>query len=264
MKFVNIIILLLRKRTAYGKIKIRFWERGDIMRIAVLDDNPNDAQFLRTYLKQYEASHNIEFHVDVYAASYDFLEEYQSNYDVIFLDIEMPGSNGIQVAREIRTKDQSVGIVFVTNMAQYAIQGYEVNAIDFMVKPVGYFNFARKLEKAISFVKKREERYLLLANEEGLSKISVEEIYYIEKNGNYAHYVTRRGEYVERGTIQSVKEKLNGLPFSECNSGCLVNLRYVERIGKDSIQVGKWELPLSRRMRKLFTVDYVDFVGGGI
>lgn len=79
-----------------------------------------------------------------YYASVDFLEEYDSTYDIVFLDIEMPGSDGLTTAREIRGKDDAVAIIFITNMAQYAIHGYEVNAIDFMVKPVGYFNFAQK------------------------------------------------------------------------------------------------------------------------
>lgn len=233
------------------------------MWIAVLDDDRNDVSILERYLKQYQAERGTQLTVDVYTASYDFLEEYRSNYDVVILDIEMPGTNGMEVAREIRKKDQAVGIVFVTNMAQYAIAGYEVNAIDFIVKPVGYFNFARKLERAMSFVRKREEKALVLSDGEGMRKVPVADIFYIEKNGNYARFVTGQGSFQERGTMQSVKEKLDQFPFSECTSGCLVNLRHVERIGKDTVLVGTTELPLSRRMRKKFTQDYVDYVGGG-
>lgn len=233
------------------------------MRIAVLDDNPSDARRLVDYLEQYQREHGLAFQTDTFYASLDFLEEYRGGYDVIFLDIEMPGSDGLEVAQEIRSKDEGVGILFITNMAQYAIRGYEVNAIDFMVKPVSYYNFARKLEKAIHFARRREGKDLVLSNKEGVFRVSISEILYIEKSGNYAHYHTVRGDFVQRGSIQQVKEKLQKLAFSECTSGCLVNLRHVERIGKDTVELNGQELPLSRRMKKSFTQEYVDYIGGG-
>ena len=92
----------------------------------------------------------MEIKMDVYNASFEFLEKYHGNYDVIFLDIEMPGSDGLGCQRN-RTKDEAVGIIFVTGMAKYAVEGYAVHTIDFIVKPVGYYNFAVKLEKPSSF-----------------------------------------------------------------------------------------------------------------
>lgn len=233
------------------------------MRIAVLDDNPSDARRLMDYLERYRQEQGLAFQTDAFYASLDFLEEFHGGYDVIFLDIEMPGSDGLEVAQEIRSKDESAGIIFITNMAQYAIRGYEVDAVDFMVKPVGYHNFAQKLEKAIRFAKKRDQRFLLLSSKDGLCRVAASEILYIEKDKNYLVYHTRRGLFRELGSIQDAREKLGRLPFSECTSGCLVNLGYVDRVGRESVLVLTEELPLSRRMKKRFTQDYIDFVGGG-
>ena len=107
------------------------------LRVAIVDDLTEDSQRLADYLEQFQREHNMEIKMDVYNASFEFLEKYHGNYDVIFLDIEMPGSDGLEVAREIRTKDEAVGIIFVTGMAKYAVEGYAVHAIDFIVKPVG-------------------------------------------------------------------------------------------------------------------------------
>ena len=109
------------------------------LRVAIVDDLTEDSQRLADYLEQFQREHNMEIKMDVYNASFEFLEKYHGNYDVIFLDIEMPGSDGLEVAREIRTKDEAVGIIFVTGMAKYAVEGYAVHAIDFIVKPVGYY-----------------------------------------------------------------------------------------------------------------------------
>ncbi len=122
------------------------------MKVAVVDDVPRDAQLLVRYLQQFQGEQGISIQIVPFYSSIDFLEEYDGAYDIVFLDIEMPGSDGLTTAREIRNRDDAVAIIFITNMAQYAIRGYEVNAVDFMVKPVGYFNFSQKLAKAIRFL----------------------------------------------------------------------------------------------------------------
>lgn len=234
------------------------------MKVAVLDDTREDAQRLLDYINQFQEQQKCLIQTDVYYASMDFLEEYHSQYDVIFLDIEMPGDDGLEVAHEIRKKDTAVGIIFVTNIAQYAIHGYEVNAIDFIVKPVGYYLFAEKLEKAMRFARRRDKHDLVVNDEEGIYRIPIDEVYYIKKERNDLIYFTSQGELRERGTIRMMKEKLAGLAFEECNSGCLVNLSQVRYIGKETIMVRDFSVPLSRRMKKQFTQSYIDYLGGGI
>ena len=231
--------------------EIGFGEEGKRqMKIAVVDDSIEDAQRIDTYLAQFQSEHNRTFQIKVFHSSFDFLEEYRGEYDIIFLDIEMPGSNGLEVAREIRQRDQAVGIVFITSLAQYAIEGYEVQAIDFMVKPVGYYNFSMKLEKAFRFIDSHREQDILINDKSGIFRISVSDIQYIEKDRDYLLFYTRQGTSKTRGSMKEIKIKLESLPFSECSYGCLVNLNYVRRVGKDSVVLtSDKELPLSRRLK---------------
>lgn len=232
------------------------------MNIAVVDDSREDAGHLEAFLSRYHQENGLPMQVHTFLSSVEFLESFHGEYDIIYLDIEMPGSNGLEVAHEIRSRDETVAIIFITNMAQYAIRGYEVNAVDFMVKPVGYFNFVQKLEKALRAAEKRGTQFLLLSNGDGLYRIPPTDILYIEKDKNYLVYHTRKGLFQQRGTIQEARQRLQGLAFSECTSGCLVNLRHVDRIGRETILVGGEELPVSRRMKKSFVQDYMDFLGG--
>lgn len=232
------------------------------MKIAIIDDSVTDANVLKDYLHQYSENSGKEFNIDYYEASIDFLEEFHNQYDVLFLDIEMPGSDGLTVAREIRKKDSSVAIVFVTNMAQFAIEGYKVNAVDFMVKPVGYFVFTDTLEKAINSVSLRPDTSILINDPEGLYKISSNEILYIEKSQDKVIFHTMSRDYIERNTIKSIKEKLENKDFGECSSGILVNYEKVRCIMKEEVDVGIAKLPLSRRQKKQFTEDYIKYVGG--
>lgn len=233
------------------------------MRIAVLDDSFEDANRLEEYLHQFQKEKNVSFQIRIFHSSFDFLEEYGDGYDLLFLDIEMPGSSGLEVAREIRAKDQTVGIIFVTNMSQYAIEGYEVNALDFVVKPVRYFSFCQKLEKAIQLKNLWKEENLLINTRDGMQRIRTSEIEYIEKEKDFLVYHLLSGQLKERGSIKAVKERLAGKSFSECTGGYLVNLSCVKRIGKDTIVLlSDRELPLSRRLKKQFTEEFIRYMGG--
>lgn len=99
-----------------------------MIRIGLIDDDPEHLKRLRAFLVQYEQENQVRFSIREYQNGLDFVEDYDEALDVIFLDIEMPHMDGMTAARTIRERDPSLGIVFVTNMAQYAIHGYEVNA----------------------------------------------------------------------------------------------------------------------------------------
>lgn len=234
------------------------------MKIAVVDDNLKDGGRIKQYIERYALEQDQKFQVFLYASGLDFLDDMGRNFDVVFMDIEMPHLDGIETARKMRERDDTTILIFITNLAQYAIHGYEVNAIEFMVKPVGYYNFSDKMTKALRFVRRNEEKVMLFKSSDAVTKIPVSQILYLEKEKNYIIFHTERGEFRERGSMAEMEEKLAGAGFSKCIAGCLVNLRHVLKMEKDLVWVGNTSLPVSRAQRKEFAKEFVDFLGGGL
>lgn len=232
------------------------------MKIAVVDDSPRDLQLIKGYVERYFKENGGDYQVRTFENGLDFLDEEKLSFDIVFLDVEMPHLNGIETARNFRKRDKMAVLVFITNMAQYAIHGYEVDAIEYMVKPVEYYNFSDKMEKALRFVKRDQEKTLLLHGQEVTARIPVSGIYYMEKERNYILFHTKEGDFRERGSMGEMEEKLAGSGFSRCITGCLVNLRYISKMSKDAVWVGNRCLPISRSQRKQFAKDFADFLGG--
>ena len=120
-----------------------------MVKIAVVDDSEADRSLITEYLKKYESEKGEKLQIFSFSDGMEFIETYDAGYGIVFLDIKMPLIDGISLARKIREKDEAVVLIFITNMAQYAIKGYEVNAMDYLLKPLKYFVFQTKLEKAI-------------------------------------------------------------------------------------------------------------------
>lgn len=233
-----------------------------MLQIAVVDDEKEAALTLKGYIEKYFEEKEEQYHVTIYANGLNFLDDFTGKFDIIFMDIEMPHLNGIETARKMRKIDASVVLVFVTNMAQYAIRGYEVNAIEFMVKPVGYYNFADKMEKALTFVQRNTERSMVLHNQDEIARVRISDIYYLEKDRNYIVFHTKSGLFRERGTMAEMEEQLVGSGFSKCIAGCLVNLRHVTKMSKDEVWIQETCLPISRQQKKVFVTEFAEFYGG--
>lgn len=234
------------------------------MKIAVVDDNPKDGGLLKKYIEKYALEKKLDCEVYQYGDGLDFLDHMDQDFDIVFMDIEMPHLDGIQTARKMRETDETTVLVFITNLAQYAIHGYEVNAIEFMVKPVGYYNFSDKMAKALKFVKRNTEKTMLFKNNDIVTKLPVSKILYLEKDKNYIIFHTEDGDFRERGSMAEMEEKLSGMGFSKCIAGCLVNLRYVTRMEKDVVWIRDISLPMSRTQRKVFAKEFVEFLGGDL
>ena len=233
-----------------------------MIRIALVDDDNVYLDQLQSYLKRFGKEEGVQYIVEEFHNGLNFVEEYDGNIDVIFFDIEMPLMDGMEAARRIRRKDNLVGIVFVTNMAQYAIKGYEVNAIDFIVKPVEYYVFADKLKKAIQLSKLNEEKSVVIETDDTVEKIILSQILYIEKDKNYLVYHTVDAHYRVRGTMKMAEDVLEQEGFSKCINGCLVNMRHITTLGKDTVCLGQVALPVSRQRKKAFKEDFMKYLGG--
>lgn len=233
------------------------------MKITIVEDDASYVKQLKEYLGRYSSEYGLSIDTEVFSNGMDFATDYRADSDIVLLDIEMPFMNGLDAAAKIREFDNTVAILFITNMAQYAIKGYEVHAVDFIVKPISYFNFADKLTKAVRYAKRDSKKEIVIKSESALVRMPTSSILFVEKDRNILVYHTLDGEYRERGTMQELESRLAGDTFSVCTSGCVVNLRHVKKTTPSTVTVGDTELPISRRRSKDFFSDTMNFLSGG-
>ena len=143
-------------------------------------------------------------------------------------------------------------IVFITNMAQYAIKGYEVDALDFILKPLNYYTFSMRFTRAVGRVKNREGKRICLNLPDGAKFLDSREIYYVEIQNRMLHYHTKAGVFTIRGALKDVQEELEDWHFVKCNQCYLVNLKYVPKSEKTLRLWVEMKLEISRRNRPAF------------
>ena len=208
-----------------------------MIRIAVAEDDLDWARQLESYVARYAGENNLSLEFTHYADGEDLLEQYQGQFDIILLDIQMRFMDGMSTAELIRRTDPEVVIIFITNMAQYAIRGYEVDALDYMLKPVGYATFAQRIGRAISRIRRRERRFISIPIKGGAMKLAVED--------------------------KEAEETLEGAPFFRSNKGYLLNLDHVDGVLDNCALVAGERLLISRSRKAPFLEALAAHMGGG-
>ena len=148
-------------------------------KIAVVEDNAAVRQELCGFIAQYAQESGQLLEVTPFADGSQIVEPYRPGFDIIFLDIEMPTLGGMPTAERIRLLDPDVVLIFVTNMAQYAIRGYEVDALDFVLKPVSYYQFSTKLDRALQRICRRRGGQITLQVGGGVQLLATDDILYL-------------------------------------------------------------------------------------
>jgi len=233
-----------------------------MINIAVVDDEQSERQTMEGYFKRMESEIHEEVTVTLFASVMALLEAYDYSFDLICMDIDMPQMDGLSTAQEIRSRDNDVLIIFVTNLAQLAIRGYEVRALDFLVKPVNYYSFVMKLQDAIQLALRRKQRNIVLNTGEGIQVIPSNELYFAEVRGHYLFYHTKTGTVRQKAPLWELEEKLRGLSFKRCNQSYLINLRHVSAVNKDDILVGGEWIRISRHKKRSFLQSLAHYIGG--
>lgn len=233
-----------------------------MIRIALVEDDALCRQQTLEYAERYSKENGAEVKIDCFSDGLAFLENYSSDYTVVFMDIEMPFMNGLNVAKKLREKDEFVPLIFMTNMAQYAIKGYAVNAIDYVVKPVAYGTFSDKLKKAVKVSEKYTDYNFTVTKKDGKLRLQTSEIYYIEVINHKLIYHTLNGNVENSGSLTAVEKDMAKYNFSRCNTCYLVNLRFVTAVNENTVWVGKDALAVSRSRKKSFFSDLAAYRGG--
>lgn len=235
-----------------------------MIRIAVVEDDIAAAQRLCGYLERYAAEENLELQSICYPDGQEFCNAYNGQMDVLFLDVQMPRLDGFAAARAVRRIDPCVPIVFLTNAAQYAIHGYEVDAVDYIVKPLQYEVFRMKFGKVLRLLATRQGKSILVSRRGEAQKILTNRIWYIEIFDHQLNYHTTDGVFTQTGatSLRKLEEELAGSGFARCHNCYLVNLQYVDKLEDARVLVCGRELPISRTRKKAFTQALMDYYRG--
>ncbi len=235
-----------------------------MIRIAIVEDNMDDASRLKDYLKKYSQESQEKFDIQLFSDGEEIVENYIAIYDMIFLDIQMQNMDGMTTAKEIRKMDMEVVLIFITNMTQYAIRGYTVDALDYILKPVSYFAFSQRIERAIARIKKRKQHYVTISIKGGYQKLDISKIYYVECQGHKLIFSTADGVVDSVGSMKNLEDELSELGFYRIHKGILVNFEYVDGIRDGCALVNDDLLLISRARKKGFLQALADHVGGAV
>lgn len=205
---------------------------------------------------------NEEIHPIHFGNPVQFLEKYRGEYDVVLMDIRMPMTDGMECAKRLRDKDDHVLLCFVTNMAQYAIRGYEVGAFDFVIKPVSYGEFAMKLDRVLRLLKKRESAAVLITSRNTVKKVDVRDLYYVEVYNHNLVYHTSEGDFESYGKLASLEADERFRSFLKVSPSHLVNCAHISAVQEDAVMVNGVLLPISRRRRKECLEKMAALLGG--
>lgn len=235
------------------------------MKIAVVEDCLSDLERLSDCIKKFFEEKSLSYEVISFDSGLKFLDRADEKFDVVFMDIELPDCGGMETAKRLREKNQSIIIVFVTNLAQYAVDGYLVDALDYIVKPVNYGGFKLRMERVLKkYNADKVNEKIMVRTESANAVLYVNDISYVEVMGHMVVYHTLSGGKTEtKNSLSNVTAELKKYGFVSCNRCYLVNLRHVKRIEQESVIVGNEKLIVSRGKRKELVKAVTDYLSTG-
>lgn len=234
-----------------------------MLRVLIIEDEDAHADKLKLYLSRFGEEEGVEFRVTWYGSAVE-LAETRPVFDLVFLDIRLPGINGMEAAELIRTYDTETPIIFVTDLSQYAVEGYRVNALDFLVKPVEYGDFKMRMRRAMQAIAQSQERSVFVPTRDGLRVLPSRDVVFVEVLNHRLLFHLAGGETIQlRGALGQLEEELGNRSFVRISKSYLVNMRHVRSISGSSVTLSTGETCyVSRSRRKSALAAIADYYGG--
>lgn len=230
--------------------------------IAVVEDDVSDADKLEEYLNRFSAESGQSIQICRFDNAVSFLEKYTPRYDIVFMDIDMPMLSGMNASRRLREMDGNVTLIFVTNLVQYAVDGYEVAASDFIVKPINYYGFSIRLRRALEKIDRSSGVSVDVRTREKFIRLSAQDIKYVEVFDHDLVYHTEKERITAIGSLSDIESTLKKVGFFRCSRCYLVNLKYVLGVRGTSVNVGGEEIRISSSRRKALMSALTDWLSG--
>ena len=216
-------------------------------KIAICDDSTADQNYIKDMTRCWAAEGRYVLHIDTFVSAESFLFHYaeHKDYDILLLDIQMEGMDGISLAKKLRQENDQVQIVFVTGFPDFMAQGYEVSALHYLLKPLEEETLCRVLDRAAANLKKADRSVIFTVDGEAL-RLDVREIMSAEALAHFCRINTLRGQFEVRQNFSELAEKL-GEGFIRTHRSYLVQVACIRRISKTEVILDNWEkVPLSR------------------
>ncbi len=234
-----------------------------MLHIAYVEDDAETAATLKGYMGRYAAENDIIIEAEHFDNAEKLIYNYGHRYDLLLLDIQLGGMTGMEAAEAVRKLDPVVSIIFITSLVQYAVKGYEVDALDFIVKPVSYSRFALKMDKAMRVIGHNQEVSLSVSTKLGIKILSSRDIQYIEVSNHDLVYHTGKESYLARGSLGAVEEKLRESHFLRISASYLVNLEYITAVDGSALTMKNGDsVWISRAKKREVMTAIAEYLGG--
>ncbi|MGO1041997.1 LytR/AlgR family response regulator transcription factor [Clostridioides difficile] len=231
-----------------------------MIKIVICEDEKEQQELLKTYINQIFEVLSVKFKLEVFNSGEELLERYSKDTDILLLDIQMGQISGMETARKIRVLDDKVEIIFITALIEYALEGYEVKAYRYLIKPVKYENLKENITNCIKEVDIKN-KYIMIKSQGSQTKLNINEITYIEVQKETITIHTLNEVYKINGTMSNIEKEVDCSRFFRCHKSFLVNLEHVKSIKQYVVILeNSKEVPVSRYRFKETKDKFFDLI----
>lgn len=232
--------------------------------VAICDDEEQFVTHLTGLLERYAAETGEEIKVTAYYDGMELIEKYDTTVDLIFLDIQMRMVDGLQTAGHIRQMDERVGIIFLTTLTQYGLEGYRYQAEDYIIKPIKYVRLKAEMDQWIRKHRRDDSPSIVVANDTGRYKIVLKSLRYVETFNRNLLLHTEQENIICYKSMKEMECMLLEYGFVRCHTSYLVNLGYVKAVSSKNLEItlitGE-KIPISQPKRKAFMERLAEYLG---
>lgn len=233
-----------------------------MLHIAICDDETDFVKHLTTLIQQYAAETGEEIKITSYCDGMELIERYDTTIDLIFLDIQMRLLDGLHTAQRVRALDERVGIIFLTTLTQYGLEGYQYQAADYIIKPIKYVRLKAELNQWLKKHRQDDSPSIIVINDSGKYKIVLKSLRYVETFNRKLLLHTEQENIVSYKSMKELEQELSQAGFARCHTSYLVNLFYVKGVQKLEITLITGErIPISQPKRKAFMEQLTRYWG---
>lgn len=223
-----------------------------LLRVAVAQNRTEDIVRLKEHLTRFGSETDTKITFAEFFNGADIASDYQSCYDIVFLDVALPLLGGLPAAKQIRSLDKYAVIILTADSKEYAMDGYTVGALGYLLKPVTFSDVSQIMHRASEKVFGRKTSYMFVPTEKGVKRLSTCQILYIESYSHKMKLKTATEEFMISGVMKELESSLSDKCFFRIAKSYLINLRYVDAVEGDRVFIGDKDVNLRRGTKRMF------------